>query len=807
MRLVRPTSRRVFAAAVLVLTAAGLAAAPIVPEEPAAYAATGEESAVTVEAGDGPFKGLKVTVAQTKHVTSQAIEVTWTGGKATRGNFEANYLTFMQCWGPDPDAADFRETCQYGNSAASALYDGLTGPYTAARGGLRTTPDAADPLPEDATIVPFRSVAGRRTPDGSAADPIPAGTNELLTLSPYFDQYSTNEITAARTTGDGTGRVVFEAQTAVEAPALGCGLTITDAAGSHPRACWLVIVPRGDTYINGDPVPELSRLSGSPLRTSTFAHKLAVPLAFDPIGSFCRLGARERRTVGSELVAEAVTSWQPALCAGEGPVFGYSQTGDGEARRQVASGHPGAPGMAFTSSPVTSADGASAVAHGPVALSGAVVAFNIDADFHGAADPALRALDATAVKDLKLTPRLVAKMLTQSYLGDVPGGNQGRAEHLKGNPRSPVNDPEFLELNPVARAFPALSYQPDGLLVAIGDSAAAREVWRWILADQQAREWLTGTPDEGGMKVNPYYKLTDPAVLDTRVDFPKADPSCHRVNDSVPAPGYCGLDLRPYMNSMRQAAYQTLRGDARQKIVWDPLKVPPQFVASSPRSPGRRFNLAITDAASAARYGLYTAALRNRAGEFVKPTTQGLLTGAAAMTPSSVDGVLQTAPGMAAPGAYPLTMVAYAAVAKGQDAAALRDYAAFLRHAAGPGQEPGKTAGKLPAGYAPLPASLREAARKAADSLEAVAATKPSPTPAAPGSGVNGAPSPGSGPSGPSSSQGTPVNASAEESRTQAIVLGIVRFAVAAALLLGATGVLAGPSIRRFAERRSGAVN
>jgi hypothetical protein len=85
------------------------------------------------------------------------------------------------------------------------------------------------------------------------------------------------------------------------------------------------------------------------------------------------------------------------------------------------------------------------------------------------------------------------------------------------------------------------------------------------------------------------------------------------------------------------------------------------------------------------------------------------------MVPSSVPSVLQTDPAATTNGAYPLTLLTYAAVTPTRlDQTARNDYAAFIEYAAGPGQEPGLEFGKLPPGYAPLPDALRAQARDAA---------------------------------------------------------------------------------------------
>ncbi len=94
--------------------------------------------------------------------------------------------------------------------------------------------------------------------------------------------------------------------------------------------------------------------------------------------------------------------------------------------------------------------------------------------------------------------------------------------------------------------------------------------------------------------------------------------------------------------------------------------------------------------ATAVRYGLPTAQLLNAAGKFVAPNTASLLAGEAAMKSSTVPGVLESNSGATDPAAYPLTALSYAVTAPSAlDTAAGKDYAAFIRYAAGPGQQPG----------------------------------------------------------------------------------------------------------------------
>ncbi|MDT4951798.1 MAG: hypothetical protein QOJ37_4393, partial [Pseudonocardiales bacterium] len=108
-----------------------------------------------------------------------------------------------------------------------------------------------------------------------------------------------------------------------------------------------------------------------------------------------------------------------------------------------------------------------------------------------------------------------------------------------------------------------------------------------------------------------------------------------------------------------------------------------------------------------------------------------MLAGEKAMKPSAVAGVLASDPGAADQAAYPLTALSYAVTAPSAlDAAAGKDYAAFLRYAASAGQQPGLAPGKLPLGMVPLPDALKAQTTAAAATVEAQAGKTAPPGPA-----------------------------------------------------------------------------
>lgn len=707
---------------------------PFGPGAQNAYAADGPAaggSAATVT-GSGDFATLKVTVSQTRNLVDQVVKVSWTGGAPTVSDtaYAANYLQIMQCWG-DAATGPTTDQCQFGGSSALGAGAGnqAAGAYTNSRQlnyGDRLKDAENQPLPPPTpsgiSFAPFRTVGD---------DPVsPGNWNE------FFDVNSTNEVPYARTNARGTGEVWFETQTAIEAPGLGCGAGVRDPQGATTgRGCWLVVVPRGTAEIDGTPYTGQSggQLQSSPLSPANWKHRLVVPLGFEPLGSFCPIGAEERGTLGSEMAAEAVTRWQPALCQTDGKaIYGYAQVPDETARVKLLSGSPG---LVFLGRPAAaSAPGAETrkPVYAPVALSGITIGYFIESQAGFGAPDEVKARNGTRLGSLRLTPRLVAKLLTESY----KDGNSRFAESTAKNPENLGRDPEFIRHNPDytgldfgGRLGDALVPQP------LADTT--RQLWEWVAQDPAAREFLTGVPDNAGtygdrayagMAVNPHYK-----DLALPVDsFPKSDPYCQPFDDRPSFP-LCIQDKHPYASDMHAAARAASRGDTLARTSWDATATPPAYKKDPPQPTGARAVLAVTDTATADRYGLVRAELLNAAGRFVAPEPAGLIAAAGARKPGAegaegADGISSPDPAAKDPAAYPLTVLTYAATVPADlTVAEGKDYGSLLAYAADRGQTPGVAAGTLPHGYAPLPEALRARTREAARKVTAEAGKKPAP--------------------------------------------------------------------------------
>ena len=804
---------------------------------PATAAGPPSGSAVTVP-GHGPFSGLQVTVSQTKDLINQTILVTWTGGTPTEprngSNFSLDFLQIMQCWGDAPSGPT-REQCEFG--ATQGLPGSDRGGYYVSTRAAHT-PFVVDPhdttyRPTPATptpYVPFRSVTGKTVQ-------ISGPTNE------FYDSSSSNEQPFVRTYSSGSGQSFFEVLTSREAPGLGCGGPAHAGRQIVGRSCWLVVVPRGDVDADGTKrtADNVNRLDSSPLSQSNWDQRIVVKLDFALIGGACKIGTPELATAGQELVAEAITRWQPALCASTGRNFGYSQVSDDIARHQLGTDSPG---LSFVSRPLGLGQlppDRSAV-YAPVALNGLVIAFNVDRITGIAAPPDVKAGDGARMPTLNLTARLVAKLLTQSYRWDVADDTTSLPP---ANPNEMTVDPDFLDLNPDFKP-PVRLLQPglSNLLIPFGQADGYRQIWDWVAADPEARAFLQGTPDPYGMVVNPNYEYDTLGL--PRPDFPKADPYCQTFPDQPGQPhrlDLCTLDLHPYAADMHAAAQATSRGDPQLRTAWDPTAMPPSYRRGPPQAPGSRRMLALTDAATAARYNLPTARLRNADGQFVAPTPAGLHAGLAGMRPGAVGTVREPNPQLPGRDAYPLPTLTYATTVPASLKADERPYyAGFLSYAADAGQRSGLSPGMLPPGYAQLPATLRAQTRAVAKALlhyqpprqgepstsdgggaqaggaggagaAAVGIGNGSGQGTGSGSGGSGT---GSGPAGSATSAARKPGPSAapapagpapttvtnvSDRRTPGLSVGKVRFALVSMLVLGGVAAGAGPALLRFATR------
>jgi hypothetical protein len=796
-RLMRQTGTAIFATGIVLTSLASLtlmgASARAVTTDSTVSVAWADRHPESTSPNVAELENLVFTISQTNNLSHQGIEISWTGGlgttSSTPGKFDTNYVQIMQCWGDDLPSP---EQCQFG--AAPNSVRSLVGSDAATRGLGSFDPafvKAEHPelqYPTDPAVFMFPYLNVRDVEDRRKFD-----------FGTLFDSSITNEVVAARTGQDGTGRVTFEVQTTLESPHMGCGGEATQADGSSfARPCWLVIVPRGAHNPDGTEPDFPASISGSPFTPSVWQDSIMIPLGFELVSQSCELGQAERRLVGNEVIADAFTSWQPTLCQ-SGTTFGFSMIGDDEARAQIVSDVSGASRMAFVSSPLTDEErGTAAISYAPVAKSALVFAFNIEYNVFSDAPPEVLARNGTKMGSLVLNQRLVAKLLTQSYRVDVPCYGANSAV-ISGNPRSITKDQEFIALNPDF-AYWADTY-PEGLLVALGSSDANRDVWSWIRSSPDAVSFLSGTPDEWGMQINPAYVSLNLGTSAANDSFPRTDLTVCKQTEDLLDPGFGSLDLRPYYSDMQETASRTLRADANVKTTWDPFKLPPGYRNVPAQLLGERLMLSLTDASAAARFGLDVAAITNANGDTVLPTLEAIDAGVSEMQPSGVDGVFVSNPATTAEGAYPLAQVVYAAINVCPiDATIAADYAKVLTYAASDGQYSGSFRGALPLGYVPMSDAQRASAATLAEQLANVDAMKPACTPPASAAGPTSSSS-SSGGSSRSAATAMPVptpspsmSASAAPSRAVAVDrVGIDTSLAGLGLVAGIPMCIAGP--------------
>ena len=658
------------------------------------------ESALS-KRGSGRFADLTVTVGKTANLGNEAVKVSWQWAGArpqdhatvSDTSWNYNYLQVFQCWGDS--SGPRREQCQFGASysaqeigvnrrllpymnlpslPANNVFSRLVSPVTVLGGA---DPRGTDPLESTdplgypvrngkAGVVPMHAAPTKAFPKGELAAP-----GEDVSTARFFDIFTSNEVPLARTSADGAGQVFFEMQTIYESQFLGCGERLGSAAQTVGRPCWLVVVPRDSIDVTGGDVaslpPSEQTPSSSPLALSNWQNRLQFPLAFDPVREACRIGGVERPIMGHESLSVAMTSWQPGLCA-SGQGFFYTGTTDDIARTAAVADQPK---LSVVTDPIAkvSVPAGRELVYAPIAVSGVSVSLFIERDYSPNRPPGTRLRNGTRVEGLRLTPRLVAKLLTQSYSQSV-WIRDGGPTYLRGNPLSLVDDPEFRQVNQSlvgADAVGDLDNQRDTLakLTVTADSSdAVRLVWEWVLADPASREFLAGKPDQWGMVVNQYYRGLEHYEVEgrPRADIPRLDQSCIDVPiDQIgTTKAVCALDAAPYAPSLDQAAALAARGqpqgfesfvqDAVNPTVYKPARPVPQLV-------GRRALLVLTDTPSADLRGLVSASLRNADGRYVAPTRDSLARALIGLSPTEIPGVQRVDPTGVRGSGYPLTRI------------------------------------------------------------------------------------------------------------------------------------------------------
>jgi hypothetical protein len=500
----------------------------------------------------------------------------------------------------------------------------------------------------------------------------------------------TNAVTTI-TQANGTGFADIEIRTDRESASLGC---------KGHEDCSLVVIPN-----DGDPArPELhGQLATAANIDSTWAwaNRLVLPISFAPAAGVCEIQDPDFTMNGSAPSRRLIEQWQPGLCRSKKKVdVDFTALSESQAR---ASFSQKSSDVALTTLPDTE-PAVRPMTYAPVTISGIAIAYRIDDADTG-----------KAITDLKLTPRLVAKLLTESYGMNAvcSEGVKDCDKSVKGNPQDIFQDPEFLKLNGEDRSWPGAGW----LTVVSGENDLAHELTRWLASDKDTRAFLGGAKAPGGMKMNTDFKgIKYPAA-----SFEARDPDKRFIHGYIPV-----------LRLSDVASYLVTNRDNSENYVKDQYG---NYVKTAPYPVGSRGLIAIVSTADAAALRFPVARIKNAAGRFVGPTGPSMAAAVKHMKPNK-DKITLAADFTAKDArAYPLTGVQYAEVpTNGIEKKKAQKIANFLAHAAGPGQKPGVSPGTKPVGYLPLTPAMRKQTKRAASEVLAQKGVLP-PTP-----GVNTAP-------------------------------------------------------------------
>lgn len=578
----------------------------------------------------------------------------------------------------------------------------------------------------------------------------------------------------ATTSRNGTGELDVQILTTEENQFLGC---------TSKHECSLVIVPSQGGNTLGSPVKcgdhsldpggtDLGQFAfSSQTGQCTWAQRIVIPLTFAPAPTNCAIEKAAFTAIGSPMLQRAMNQWRARLCAGSSPLaITYNSSLTEPAA--IADLPTGLGDIALTTRPGPTTVGGKKYTYAPLAISAVTIAYWVDNPNTG-----------KPVRNLKLDPRLVAKLVTQSYDFENEGcGNKkppkiiGCDGAVDGNPFSLFDDPEFIKLNPKVKAPAGNGAAFQVPTVESGHSDMTWEVTRWIATNKDAGGFMTGQFDQWGMHVNTdYLGLKYP--LDSFTGQDSYQVIAHKYSPVFP------LSLVASYQAQNWDPGTDWEKDQFGNFPRDPIEVP-----------GERALFAVLDEGDAAAFRFPTARLLNDKGRYVAPTDKSMTAALQSMFTNKSNKITQEVNfSTQKADAYPLTMVIYAMVpVSGEKPAKAAAIARFLNFVAGPGQKPGVQPGDLAPGYLPLPANLRAQTLKAASEVAAQSGNaKPTSS-----SSPTATPSPSSSPSLPSPSAsptrfGAGVKTVALKSPQ---TTGPVRYALPVLLIVGGLATLGGAS-------------
>ena len=465
----------------------------------------------------------------------------------------------------------------------------------------------------------------------------PASLDACYTAPPFPAFQNGNEVVDGSTQADGTGSAFIEVRPAALLPQLDCSQT-------HPCALLAYeneVVPPGHLPTN---------------YATVSVHFAASVADCPPITNY------DVRLEGESSTAPAAYQWAAAKCTGSGSeIVDYTNTSSVLGREDFLSGIVDG---AVTSLPATAAELAAvphhpALAYAPVDLTAVVVAYNF------------RDVDTNQpITDLVLTPRLVARIITESDLGEF------------------FSDPEFLRLN-ATHHWPVNGVSLPLLRAERNDDTTI--LTSWLASDSRAAAFLDGTDPEG-IPVQPNYQ---------GIKYP-TDSFQNVAEDSgyVPQTGEYNTAIRAFYGVKPAETFRT-----------------------DPRVSGA---VAVLDLPSAESFKLPIAKIVNPAGVAVAPDATSIQAGFSAMKVNA-DGTRVPNVATTNPAAYPLVKVDHVMLSPAERSAALAaSTKSFLDYAVTAGQT------GLPAGYFPLPGALVTQTESVAASLHGPAVPSTTTTTTAP---------------------------------------------------------------------------
>jgi hypothetical protein len=720
-------------------------------------------------------RDIQVNVSDTTGLRNgQVVSVSWSGAHPTGGLISDEQFSsaaqqeypvvLMECRGVNTASTPLSpDTCW----SASVMERRATSPSVAPIGGKAypISPmwnlDSYNPPSEQGTAVnvpnPLPKACGRLQPyeywlpfvaaDGTKYAIGPqgcAGSPPEMLTNTENPGIAPSDTTYAETAPNGDGSAKFTIETSETNASLGCSQTV---------ACSLVIVPIEGISCNANPTipgqpqyscensgnftagelnigqnpygPALSDTGTFWWSQSNWQRRISVPLNFTTPADACNQNsAAPLEFYGSELMAQATEQWDPYFCLNP-KLFNVQQVqiSEPQAKESVQQGEIEA---AIEGAPPPVTQGQSSfftkpTVQAPIGVTGFAIAYVID---NG---------NGTPYTQLKLDPRLLAKLLTESYYGtnNIQSGDAGIAH----NPQSIFDDPEFVALNPGFSPPGGIQPAPAATLFSI--LTRSDVIWSltsYINDDPEARAWLNGQPDPWGMNVNPAYKGIQLPVeswptLDTSTNGPDYTISGNPFCVGALGTGKAKEPDRPLIDNpqdtLANVAYNLEYSIAASLVTCNNDSITPSYLELGPEVLGSRFLIGLVSLPAADQLDLDTAALQTYASPeaetpdlksfssgrvFVSPSTSSLQAGASLLQPDPAAGSWVVPygdfPGQsAAKQAYPGTMLMSVDVpTTGLPASDAAHYGQYLGFAATTGQTSGSATGQIPQGYLPLTA-------------------------------------------------------------------------------------------------------